>query len=192
MLLPGRATLTATQSGNEEFESAQPVTHTFCIKPSIPFVTSLPTGDGYLLISSASLGNQWYKDGVAIPGATNAFFSTNEPGEYSLNVTIDDCSSDISDKVVVLITSIENLDKHADFTVFPNPASDFVYLDTKNLVDFRSFSLKIIDLMGRIHEPNLDFQDEYLRIETRMLIPGVYKLTLHSNGQTFARFFVKR
>jgi len=192
MLLPGRATLTATQSGNEEFESAQPVTHTFCIKPSIPFVTSLPTGDGYLLISSASLGNQWYKDGVAIPGATNAFFSTNEPGEYSLNVTIDDCSSDISDKVVVLITSIGNLDKHADFTVFPNPASDFVYLDTKNLVDFRSFSLKIIDLMGRIHEPNLDFQDEYLRIETRMLIPGVYKLTLHSNGQTFARFFVKR
>jgi gliding motility-associated-like protein len=43
--------------------------------------------------SSSSVGNQWFLNGEAIPGATDSTFLPGLEGIYSLQVTIDDCVS---------------------------------------------------------------------------------------------------
>lgn len=40
-----------------------------------------------------ALSYQWYKDGVEISGATNQMYTTNESGEFSVDIDLGDCST---------------------------------------------------------------------------------------------------
>ncbi|MBO9564306.1 MAG: peptidoglycan DD-metalloendopeptidase family protein [Niastella sp.] len=60
--------------------------------PPVPAITpggpvSFCTGGSVTLTSSAVTGNQWYKDGVAIAGATNTTYSANAAGSYTVRAT---------------------------------------------------------------------------------------------------------
>lgn len=48
------------------------------------------------LTSSATSGNQWYLDGVAISGATGQNYTINQNGNYTVIVTVGNCISDTS------------------------------------------------------------------------------------------------
>ncbi len=58
-------------------------------KPTISFIgdNQLCEGESVLLISSASNNNKWYKDGVAIAGATQATLDVNTTGAYTVEVS---------------------------------------------------------------------------------------------------------
>ena len=43
--------------------------------------------------SSASTGNQWYKDNVLIPGVTGREYNTARSGSYTVRVTVNNCTS---------------------------------------------------------------------------------------------------
>jgi len=75
------------------------------------------------LISSASNGNQWYLDGVEIPGATGQKHVTVQTGNYTVVVTLNDCVSAVSNSILVLPVSISDFAIDASFEVFPNPNS---------------------------------------------------------------------
>ena len=84
-------------------------------KPETPVVDS----NGFVLTSSASTGNQWYRDGVLIPGATGQQYTVTENGFYWTVVTINGCSSDESNHVYILITGSERQKpRYARFTRF--------------------------------------------------------------------------
>jgi hypothetical protein len=54
-----------------------------------------------VLGSSAPLGNQWFLNGVAIPGATGQFLQATQPGSYTVQVTLDvGCPSLLSEPFV--------------------------------------------------------------------------------------------
>lgn len=60
--------------------------------PAVPVITaggpvSFCTGGSVVLTSSASSGNQWYKDGVAITGAVNTTYTANVQGNYTVRTT---------------------------------------------------------------------------------------------------------
>jgi hypothetical protein len=46
-------------------------------------------GGSRTLVSNVKQGNQWYKNGILIPGATNQILIINEPGKYSLTAMVD-------------------------------------------------------------------------------------------------------
>ena len=75
-------------------------------KPVVARVSSAPYCDGKneLLIGSGVSGvsYQWYKNGVAINGASNQTYNTPGPGNYSMQVINNGCSSLISDSLPII------------------------------------------------------------------------------------------
>jgi|GEM_PF-6689541 len=77
----------------------------FCVSPTTPSITETPTGTAYpILNSNSTTGNQWFRNGQSIPGATSQSYTVTEPGEYTVQTSVDICLSDISSIFCVLPT----------------------------------------------------------------------------------------
>jgi PKD repeat protein len=80
--------------------ASSPLTLLSGSKPDVPAVTSNITGSSFCdggtatLTSSATSGNQWYKDNVAITGETNKTLATKAAGSYYVKTTVSGCASD--------------------------------------------------------------------------------------------------
>ncbi len=122
ILKPGSATITASQSGNYNFSPATS-SQTFCINPAKPTITVSGTGP-FTLTASSTNGNQWFLNGNAIDGATNATLTASKSGSYKVRSTADDCISEFSAEQVVVITGdISDGTMMEGIAIFPNPAS---------------------------------------------------------------------
>jgi uncharacterized repeat protein (TIGR03803 family) len=127
LVKPGRAFITASQGGGDDYQEATPVTRNFCIKPSKPTLIFSQEGtEAPTLTSNAPEGNQWFFNDVAISGATGATITATKQGAYKVRVQVDDCISDFSNTQTLIVTGIrENIDERS-ITVYPNPASDWL------------------------------------------------------------------
>jgi len=85
--------------------------------PATPVITN----QGDTLISSAVSGNQWYIDGVVIPGATGKEHIAMLAGTYTVIVTLNGCSSEVSNGILVLPVSTNEVSIKKTFEVYPNP-----------------------------------------------------------------------
>ncbi|SDN28794.1 hypothetical protein SAMN05421820_1071, partial [Pedobacter steynii] len=64
------------------------------------------TGDQVILKSNKTTGNQWYKNGVIIDGATSQSYTANTSGTYTVMVTENGCPSPASAGKVVTVNLI--------------------------------------------------------------------------------------
>jgi hypothetical protein len=144
------------------------------------------------LFSDALAGNQWYKDGIAIPGATNQIFIAEETGLYQVNVMLSGCFSDYSDAIWFGTTGISGTLKN-DFNVFPNPFQDEITIvpaETKiDLCTIGIFSnlgilVKEIPVNGII-EGNL-------KINLSLIPDGLYFLVFTYENDKFVKKVIKQ
>jgi YVTN family beta-propeller protein len=112
-------TYTATASGNYYVvvtnagcTSAPSATHVVTVNaiPTTPAitaggVTTFCDGGSVTLTSSAATGNQWYKDGASITGATGATYSATTSGNYTVISTQSGCPSLESAATVVTVNA---------------------------------------------------------------------------------------
>lgn len=96
-----------------------------CEGAKIPVVAEVNNFDdatievaGNTLTTNYSAGVQWFKDGVAIVGATNSSIAVEESGTYSVEVNIGACTTSASRELQ--ITGIEDMMKYGSI-VYPNP-----------------------------------------------------------------------
>lgn len=68
--------------------------------------TAICTGNSVALTSSSATGNQWYKDGTIISGATGQTYSANTVGTYTVVVTSNGCPSSPSSGIVVTVNPV--------------------------------------------------------------------------------------
>jgi autotransporter-associated beta strand protein len=69
---------------------------TITAAPAIPTISGSSTfcqGTSITLTSSASSGNQWYRDGALVGGATSSTLSVSTAGTYTVISTVSGCSS---------------------------------------------------------------------------------------------------
>ena len=111
---------------------------------SKPVITS---DQALKLTSSNATGNQWYKDGKLIPGATSQTYQVTEPGRYSVSVSRKKCSA-VSGTLDVVITAVENPSVSAGLQLFPNPGTDFVTLSYFSKKSTRTVKIDIYDIRG--------------------------------------------
>lgn len=113
--------------------------------PSKPTVTRDANGN---LVSSASTGNQWYKETTAITGATNASFKPTEAGNYNVKVSVSGCSSAASDNYYYLSTAVFNTGVSKLVKFYPNPVSSHLNIEFDRSTASR-VSILIYDMNGR-------------------------------------------
>ncbi len=82
---------------------------TLATAPATPTVntsgsTSVCNGNSVILSSSSSSNNQWYKDGIAIGGATGQTYAATISGVYKVAVT-SNCGSSLSSGITVTVSA---------------------------------------------------------------------------------------
>ena len=96
------------------------------------------------LSSSYESNNQWYKDGVLIPGATAQEYTPVESGVYKVEVSFGSCTT--SAERTVAITGMGEDGPMGPVSFYPNPVDEvlMVKLGNKEWLD-----PVIVDMMGR-------------------------------------------
>ncbi|MBB2147279.1 Ig-like domain-containing protein, partial [Pedobacter gandavensis] len=115
-------TYTATESGSYsvkitsiacESPASNPIVVTVNPIPDQPIITTAGqttfcAGGQTVLSSSATTGNQWFKDGSPIEGATNQTYTVTESGKYTVMVTLSNCVSPESAIATITVNPIPN------------------------------------------------------------------------------------
>lgn len=99
-------------------------------------------GNG-VLSSNFESGNQWFKDGQLISGATGQTFTPLESGVYKVEVTIETCTT--SAERAFTVTGIAEDRLPDGFLVYPNPVENTLTVETNEF----SINPRIVDLTGR-------------------------------------------
>ncbi|MCZ4245130.1 hypothetical protein, partial [Pedobacter punctiformis] len=89
-------------------------------KPTITGPTTFCTAAGATLTSSAATANQWYKDGVMIPGATAQTYLVTAAGSYTVAISGNGSCSAPSDPIVLTESACKIT---ATKSIVGNPAS---------------------------------------------------------------------
>lgn len=183
----GTATVVANQPGNENYNPSTVAEQSFCVNPQKPTVTLSQNSNAALLTSSSASGNQWFKNGVKITDAKGVTLTTSESAIYTVQVTINGCTSAMSDNVDVVITDIET-SAGQKLTAYPNPASDKL---TITLPGTGKKDIVITSAHGKeglrysTHEPSLE-------LSVADYAAGVYTLSVKTNGGVAYLKFVKK
>ncbi len=102
--------------------------------------------DGGALSSNFESGNQWFKDGVLVPGATNKTFLPTESGLYKVEVSIGSCKT--SSERVFTVTGLEDEELFDRLvTVYPNPVSNDLTLRVSEEVAGKA---SVLDVSGKV------------------------------------------
>lgn len=184
----GLAKIQANQPGNAAYNAAPEVVREFCINPVKPTVgVSTANPEQIALTSSSLTGNQWFKDGVAITGATNSMYDTAQPGVFTLQVTIDGCKSELSDDVPLVVTG--DLPKSIPLTLYPNPTTDKLLI---TLSGARLQTVVILHPDGRVVTQEQTMEKQ-LELDVRAFTAGLYLVrVLDDNANARTAKFIKK
>ncbi len=187
----GRATITAAQAGNTNFNPAPAVDRSFCIKPAKPTITvSNLNTETPVLTSSASSGNQWFLNGTAIAGATNATYTATQAGQFTVQVRVDDCVSELSNAQTLIVTGDLANDTN-DLLLYPNPASTDIVINLSLFNTKQEALVEIVDLMGRtFHRESISGREE-LKVVINTWAIGRYLVRVQQGTQQRSQSFIK-
>jgi hypothetical protein len=159
--------------------------------PIAPVITPAWILAGDTLFSSAPLGNQWYLDGVLIPGATGQSFITISAGTYTDVVTLNGCSSAVSNGVHAGGVGISETPA-GSFNIYPVP-NDGLFKLSINSPSKQIFNLSVYNYLGVIIYEQKDIDVKGLSeriIDLRPVPNGVYSVVLRNNEQQIVKKIV--
>ena len=135
---------------------------------------------GSTLTSSSPTGNQWYLNGVIIPGATSQNYTFTANGTYTVLVTTGPCSSAASAPEVITTTGIEDASNQYGLNIYPNPNDgNFNILFNANVVG--DYTLELTNALGQLiyKEELKNYSGAYRKPFTVVEYgKGVYTITL--------------
>jgi hypothetical protein len=116
--------------------------------PATPVIT---VTNVTLLTSDAPAGNQWYYNGNLLPGETNQTYTATQNGEYWCIVTLNGCSSAVSNHISITVIGINPLQAE-QFSVSPVP-NDGRFTVSMTSPSQETFTIQVFNNIGvMIHE----------------------------------------
>lgn len=184
ILQAGRVTLIMNQDGNDLFGSTESQ-FTFCVNPSKPSINLSP--DGATLTSSATEGNQWFRNNVELTDQTGQSIEVTITGTYSVRVSAEGCESSMSEDLDVTITGIKDTEEFLH--IYPNPTKDEIHVEWGGPQQ-ESIELILLNTMGQtIINRSLSSPGS---ISVQSLKPDVYFLKVSSANGVAWRKIVKQ
>ena len=151
LVKPGNVSIKADQVSSTNYNAAASVSQTFCINPLKPTITATGlNSETPVLTSSSSIGNQWYKNGTLIPDAVSSTYSPMQDGAYTVKVTVDNCSSELSAEKIHVITGDITSSSVSSFLVYPNPVKDNLSINLTAFDGNSQVAIVIYDVSGKV------------------------------------------
>jgi PKD repeat protein len=134
-------------------------------------------------INSSAAGNiQWFFNGDSIPGATQPNLLYADSGLYTIVVTNTDGCINSSSLQITTPSGIYQINRSEVFLVYPNPASDVLYIKG-NSRSLEAINILITDISGAVvyHEQQVLTNNQAKVVNISELSNGVYFISLLSN-----------
>lgn len=168
---------------------AQPATATsnsvlVTVKP-VPPRPSITAQYG-VLNSSNPTGNQWFLNGNAIPGATGQTFNALVDGVYSVQTTMNGCTSEMS--------FIENVKIQDLFKVYPVPTKGELTIVFYVPQNASSYILRIVNTKGQVVHRSSGTASAGVNAKIMSvdnLAAGTYHISLITGGKQYERTIIK-
>lgn len=152
---------------------------TFEVLPSPSPVIEL--NNGILATTSSYPFNQWYYNNNSIPGATTSSYQPTQNGTYTIEVAnAQGCVS----TATYILNNIGVSELQHEFVVYPNPASDFLYVDgvegnaLYELRDQLGRVVKMEQLVGPIELYSFSAGIYFLRVFTEEGRSSIHKIEI--------------
>jgi hypothetical protein len=130
---------------------------------------------------------QWYRNGIAIPGATTGIYHETLPGDYTVVVTDNGCSDTATGYTISggVGSGVKIISNNNSITIYPNPATTLLYIDAQQEVDAR-----ILCADGRIAIEQTSAKE----INVSNLANGLYIIMLYDKDGLLVKTdkFIKR
>lgn len=179
-------TVIGTDANSCSNTATQLVTVSTCTTVTTPPTPTISRpSPGNLLVSSATAGNQWYLDGVLIPGATYQTLplsQTTPSGDYTVVVTINGVSSLPSAPTNIVNTSVTEINNNSFFTIYPNPSDGNLNVSF-DVSERATYKIDIRNMLGQfIYQETLsNYSGAYsTQINIADFGQGVYMISLTS------------
>jgi PKD repeat protein len=164
--------------------SSNIITMTVDPTPAIPVITQ----SGAVLTSSASAGNQWYLDGVLIPGANGQTYTITVNGTYTVMVTNGPCSS-LSTPLVFTTMGIADVQNVNQLSIFPNP-NDGNFTISFTATEETSYTLELTNALGQLiyREELIQYSGTYSKSFSVLSYGrGIYTISLSNDKNEAVR-----
>ena len=153
-----------------------------CTTPPTPTITlKVDT-----LISSATTGNQWYKNNAMIPGASGQKYTITSGGKYYDIVKQVTCISDTSN-IITSDMGIKEISNISNISAYPNPFHGNTNISL-SLVRASEVTITISNMLGqKVYETNKGLVNAgtyTYTIEGNMLQSGVYYFTVKAGSSS--------
>jgi hypothetical protein len=185
----GRTAIVATQDGNANFNTATPVTQSFCINPAQPIITTEIQSGSVLLSSNTELGNRWFLNNAVIQGATDKTLTATEPGIYKVQISVDDCKSPFSDEKSIVITGGVSDEAQSQITLYPNPTEN--HLIVKLPDNSKLKSIITFEPTGKVLKNSSTYDSEII-LDISNYAQGLYYIKVRTGNDDFTYRFVKK
>jgi len=170
--------IATTSCGNSPPRKIDITVNTLNTKPVVTFTDNT-------LNSNIGTGIQWYRNMTPIQGATSQNYTPVENGKYFI-VCKNNCISDTSNYVDVLISNTEQYMNNSTLQIFPNPAKEYFMLrSTAPMTGSIKLSIFSSDcILVRNYEINNKSFSKECQIDIRQLKPGLYFIRIDSAQKT--------
>ena len=153
--------------------------------PATPVITQ----HGDTLTSNANTGNQWYLNGVIIPGATGKQHVAVYTGTYTVVVTSNGCNSAASNGILVLPVGITVEKANQTFDIYPNPNTGEFNIKVETLKS-EEYNIEIYNSLGALiwKQENVTVNGTFTKHVVLSESPsGIYMVALRNNANIIVK-----
>jgi PKD repeat protein len=143
--------------------------------------------DNLIICSESASTYLWFLDGALLDGITSQSFQPTQTGEYMVSVPNQQGCYSNSEPFILNILGVSEL--NSDFTISPNPASNFIHVQSAN--SFKSGSIEIINAQGKLVNLITLHSSSGSEIPIENLPSGVYFIRMNLDGKCSRKVFVK-
>lgn len=155
-------------------------------KPNPPKPTISISGN--ILLSSSTVGNQWYNSSGTISGATNQMYIANLPDQYYTIVTQNNCASPASNTQSYPATDIHHpVQENHSIVLYPNPNDGNFTILFQDKPQSNEVTITIVDMLGRLVYVRQYASSLTYTLNTTMLTSGAYNILVSEEHKNYKR-----
>ncbi|MFM7079196.1 MAG: T9SS type A sorting domain-containing protein [Bacteroidota bacterium] len=162
-----------------------PVTGVVNSVPSVPIINT----NGTVLSSSSATGNQWFLNGIVIPGATGQSHNMNLTGAGTYTVSVTNSSGCSAVSLPYLYSSLSEGFQAIGVSAYPIPASNVLHIDLPENILREVKSVHIKSITGsKVAEFGISEVKNSLDLSN--IVGGSYMMELHTNSGIYTEKLV--